>query len=279
MQEKTYLKRFAHDLPLPLPLPPHKPEPKSDLTTFIHLDYLTLTIITLLTTTSILLLSNSNTCLTSIQPTPLHIASHLSPATWTAFVSIQFSLFNTILLPRLLALFTSKSLTRKLTAGDGIKISMLLNGMESASLKTQYLHGNSGVLALRVISKALGFILQISCLFSFTTILGNGTGITPLGAYLQIFLLVAASCAIWVVFWSPLPLLGEWPAQWLYLLNEFDKEELRGGLEGTSLGNGTVRGDIGETRVWLCEKSRRGDEAGMGMQLRLSTTRTGKHCV
>lgn len=149
-----------------------------------------------------------------------------------------------------------------------MKISTLLNTQESAPLRTQYRHGNLGLLVFKVLTKAGSFILCITCIFSFQALPARGnTGITLLGSYLQIFILVAAICSLWVLFWRPLPLLGEWPAQWLCLLNDFDKEELKNGLEGTGVGKGKVGGYIGETRVWLSERY------GGGGEMRLETVR------
>ncbi|KAF8865247.1 hypothetical protein BDZ45DRAFT_668692 [Acephala macrosclerotiorum] len=186
MKEKTYLKRFGHEIALPI----YKPdsEPNSHLTTLALFDWTSLAIITLLILTSALLLSNSTTYPTCAFPSPLHIGSHLSPSTWTALVSIQFSLFGTVLLPCLLTLFTSKLLARNLTTGNGMKISTLLNTQESAPLRTQYRHGNLGLLVFKVLTKAGSFILCITCIFSFQALPARGnTGITLLGSYLQIF--------------------------------------------------------------------------------------------
>jgi len=75
-----------------------------------------------------------------------------------------------------------------------------------------------------------------------------GTGMTLFGFVLQGLLICAGISALGLCFWHPMPLLGSWQAQWLSLLNYFDREEMRTTLAGTSLGKNAVKG---QKRVFL----------------------------
>jgi hypothetical protein len=93
-------------------------------------------------------------------------------------------------------------------------------------------------------------------------IFNNGTGMTLIGLVLQVVVLVVTLLAIGLQFWPTLPLVREWPAQWLALLQDMDRDYMRRALSGVSVGQKAVRGEEvvflhsaetedGETRLML----------------------------
>jgi hypothetical protein len=93
-----------------------------------------------------------------------------------------------------------------------------------------------------------------------------GTGMTMVGIVLQFILLVVALGGIGIAVWNALPLVKEWPAQWISLVSQLDKEFLTDSLEGTSTGESWVTGN---TRVFICSMKRHGQPP----RLILSTSR------
>ena len=45
------------------------------------------------------------------------------------------------------------------------------------------------------------------------------------------------------LLWPTLPLVKEWPAQWLALLQEMDRDYMQEALKGVSVGRNVVHGD------------------------------------
>jgi hypothetical protein len=99
---------------------------------------------------------------------------------------------------------------------------------------------------------------------------GAGTGMTGLGIVLQGVVVLVCFLSMLVPLWRPLPLLSEWPGQWLLLASDLDRSTIRGNLKGVSTGKGRANG---ETMVWLAssnldaqrssgQKLRRGESSG-----------------
>jgi hypothetical protein len=84
---------------------------------------------------------------------------------------------------------------------------------------------------------------------------GYGSGMTMIGMALQIILLGVALAAMRIVACGARPLVKEWPAQWINLVSQLDKEILMNSLEGTSTGENSVTGN---TRVFICSMTRHG---------------------
>jgi len=80
-----------------------------------------------------------------------------------------------------------------------------------------------------------------------------GTRMTRIGMALQIIILMVALRAMGIVAWGALPLVKEWPAQWINLVSQLDKEMLMESLEGTSTGGNFVTGNA---RVFICSMRR-----------------------
>lgn len=81
---------------------------------------------------------------------------------------------------------------------------------------------------------------------------GAGTGMTGLGIALQGVVVLLCVLGMLVLLWTPLPLLSEWPGQWLALASRLDTSTIRGNLKGVSIGKGRVSG---ETMVWLASSN------------------------
>jgi hypothetical protein len=93
----------------------------------------------------------------------------------------------------------------------------------------KYVNGSYGAFEARFIAQGLVF--------------DHGTGMTLLGIILQAIVLLIAFLVLGLLLWPTLPLLTEWPAQWLSLLQDIDKDTLREALKGTSVGQHEVRGE------------------------------------
>ncbi|KAN0119241.1 hypothetical protein V8E51_001449 [Hyaloscypha variabilis] len=149
---------------------PMLPEGKSALTTRLSyagmLDWISISIAGLLILTATLMVSNVGGS-RSTYPYSLHIGSHLSVSSWTAIIGLEFSLFYSILLPRLAAQSGSKFLTKKLTTDGGLKLSTLLNAQETAPLKIQVRYGIRQLLAIRAMAIVATLTLSVSYKFSF----------------------------------------------------------------------------------------------------------------
>jgi hypothetical protein len=94
-----------------------------------------------------------------------------------------------------------------------------------------------------------------------------GTGMTIIGMTLQGLALFVALLALGLLSWPALPLLGEWPAQWLGLMDGTSRDLVREAITGTSVGQGAVRSD-----VWVYLSSSRA-EVGCPPRLQLSTNK------
>ncbi len=93
---------------------------------------------------------------------------------------------------------------------------------------------------------------------------------TGLGISLQGVVVLVCFLSMLVLLWRPLPLLSEWPGQWLVLASGLERSSIHGNLKGASIGKGRMNG---ETMVWLTssnldaqrssgQKSRRGESPG-----------------
>jgi hypothetical protein len=67
---------------------------------------------------------------------------------------------------------------------------------------------------------------------------------TWIGMALQAVMVVVGISAIGVIAWPGLPLIREWPAQWIGLVSELDLVELDDALHGTSTGSNHILGEI-----------------------------------
>jgi hypothetical protein len=88
---------------------------------------------------------------------------------------------------------------------------------------------------------------------------GAGTGMTGLGIALQAFVVLVCCISMFILLWKPLPLLGEWPGQWLLLASGLDRRIVAGNLKGVSAGGGRASGD---TTVWLVSSDPDSQESG-----------------
>jgi hypothetical protein len=52
---------------------------------------------------------------------------------------------------------------------------------------------------------------------------GAGTGMTRIGMALQVLMVVVCGGAIGILAWPALPLVKEWPAQWIGLVSGLDR--------------------------------------------------------
>lgn len=110
----------------------------------------------------------SNHRRTSVHPA-LYIGGHLSIQAWLAIVGVEFSLLGTVVIPRMVAVFISKYLTKRLT-GDGMLLSTLLNLHPSAPMQTQLRWGMKRVMFLRLLVIILAGTGSILYKFSFVTV-------------------------------------------------------------------------------------------------------------
>jgi hypothetical protein len=90
----------------------------------------------------------------------------------------------------------------------------------------------------------------------------HGTGMTLLGAVLQGLIILLGLLTILLLLWPTLPLLSEWPAQWLGLVVGLSPARVQEAVEGTSVGRNEAGremlvwmrsggGDVLEGRPWL----------------------------
>jgi hypothetical protein len=82
---------------------------------------------------------------------------------------------------------------------------------------------------------------------------------TSLGLALQGAVLGISIVALVLIFWLSLPLLTEWPAQWLGLSDALDRQMVLRCVEGTSTGEGKVRF---YGKAWLFSEHRSTEELG-----------------
>jgi hypothetical protein len=90
----------------------------------------------------------------------------------------------------------------------------------------------------------------------------NGTGMTLLGIVLQGLIILLCVITLLLLFIPVLPLVTEWPAQWLGLVYGLNPSKVQEIVEGTSAGRNAAR-DHGEERgtwVWL------GSEGGEALE-------------
>jgi len=67
------------------------------------------------------------------------------------------------------------------------------------------------------------------------------TGMTGIGLGLQVVVIVAGLCGISVLGWPALPLVTNWPGQWLHLTSELDRSTVADIAAGTSTGQKRAR--------------------------------------
>jgi hypothetical protein len=101
-----------------------------------------------------------------------------------------------------------------------------------------------------------------------------GTGMTILGIFLQVLALTAGLLALGLLFWSALPLLGEWSAQWVGLMDGVNRDMVREAIAGTSVGQGVVKSDL---RVYL-SSSREHDSGTVRLVLSTSKGEVERNC-
>jgi len=101
---------------------------------------------------------------------------------------------------------------------------------------------------------------------------------TLLGAVLQGLIILVCLLTLLLLFWPTLPLVTEWPAQWLGLVCGISPAKVQEAVEGTSAGKNEVKGD-----VWVYLSSGGGDMMEGNPYLILSPkkgrVRTGKSHV
>lgn len=93
---------------------------------------------------------------------------------------------------------------------------------------------------------------------------GHGSGMTTLGMALQCFVLVVSLVSLSVILGPRMPLLSEWPAQWIGLTAELPARDVIAAVAGTSMGQNHVRG---QTEVFLSSVP-----VQQGVYLRLTKT-------
>jgi hypothetical protein len=96
------------------------------------------------------------------------------------------------------------------------------------------------------------------------------TGMTVLGIALQALALVLALWALGTLLVPTLPLISEWPAQWLGIVGSLDRDEIAAAVEGTSGGQNWVQRSL---HVYLT--SQENTEIGKPPVLRLTKTAGG----
>jgi hypothetical protein len=81
----------------------------------------------------------------------------------------------------------------------------------------------------------------------------HGTGMTLLGAILQGLIIILSLFTLVLLFIPVLPLVTEWPAQWLGLVYGLSPSRVQEVVEGTSAGKNSAKdsGDMKDTWVWL----------------------------
>jgi len=86
----------------------------------------------------------------------------------------------------------------------------------------------------------------------------HGTGMTQVGIALQALIIILCVCALIILFFPVLPLVSEWPAQWLGLVYGLSPSKVQEVVEGTSAGRNAAKdciwgqGEEGkEGWVWL----------------------------
>ena len=66
------------------------------------------------------------------------------------------------------------------------------------------------------------------------------TGMTTLGVALQALVIAAALIAVALILWPTLPLVTEWPAQWLALVEGLEKSVVGDAVKGSSAGQNAI---------------------------------------
>jgi hypothetical protein len=86
----------------------------------------------------------------------------------------------------------------------------------------------------------------------------HGTGMTQLGVVLQALIIALSVCTLILLFIPVLPLVTEWPAQWLGLVYGLSPSKVQAAVEGTSAGRNAAKDsnwgqctERKEGQVWL----------------------------
>ena len=75
-------------------------------------------------------------------------------------------------------------------------------------------------------------------------IANNGTGITGVGLGLQCVVLAVAAIGVVLILWPTVPLVSEWPAQWLALTTGIPASSISVAVDATSTGRSHVQGNM-----------------------------------
>ncbi|KAF9773337.1 hypothetical protein IL306_008870 [Fusarium sp. DS 682] len=110
---------------------------------------------------------------------PVCVGSQLSVQSWLTITGIQFSLFSTILLPRLSSMTVSKCFTQAVET-TGMRFDRLLNSLSTAPFSAQ-LRGSKKVILLRCLTLMLAALMSILYKFSFVTVDAKGVLVIPNG--------------------------------------------------------------------------------------------------
>ncbi|KAH8795353.1 hypothetical protein BGZ57DRAFT_865366 [Hyaloscypha finlandica] len=119
---------------------------------------------------------------------------------------------------------------------------------------TAFINLDSGISAKTVPAACAGFSSSEAEAVAEGIIIDKGTGMTLMGMVLQGIALLTALIGFIVLLWPALPLLGEWPAQWLGLTSEADGRMVQKTLRGTTVGHNSARD--GSDRLFLISSQR-----------------------
>lgn len=158
---------------------------------------------------------------------------------------------------------TSTQFTRSLLEGLGSKsinnlpastamLNVILATLNYTSYEVQLAANHTAVLASSTLPQALPACALSSSSARPWVVVGtiplHGTGMTILGDFLQGFIVLLSLLTLLLLFWPTLPLVGEWPAQWLGLIYGLSPGKVQEAVEGTSVGRNEAGGRV---RVWL----------------------------
>ncbi|OBT38767.1 hypothetical protein VE00_10834 [Pseudogymnoascus sp. WSF 3629] len=125
---------------------------------------------------------------------------------------------------------------------------------QSTLNSTAFINLDSRISAKTVPAACVGFTSSEAEVVAEGIIIDNGTGMTLMGMVLQGIALLTALIGFIVLLWPALPLLGEWPAQWLGLTSEADGRMVQKTLRGTTVGHNSARD--GSDRLFLISSQR-----------------------
>lgn len=72
----------------------------------------------------------------------------------------------------------------------------------------------------------------------------HGTGMTFLGVLLQGLITIFSLLTLALLFFPILPLIIEWPAQWLGMMYGVSPSKVQEAVDGTSMGKNAAKGDV-----------------------------------